>query len=541
MKYNYSPRRRENNVLKTHQSLFRLKLNSILTSTLNLFHQSKVTRHRFLAVSVSKRCTFSLALCYRLLKAINLRLILRPTLIYTQTQASGQLSKLALASMPWLLLLYATTTQALSVTTVHVIHGSEPYLTFDNGVTKVTTTEGLLGITLSDGTQYTPSTNPSTVTPIVLPGADQSFADIGMLVPTDTNSVDLNTLIDSNYNYWGDDDGDSDVTATGSLSLSIVDKNNRTVSRNTVPMYCNAPYKATLTSAESTLTTRYGFPNSIKFGAGNVSYYFNPKESPGVCFAKPSNLVYNIGIYAGPENIWHYNKGFLTQTATPSSYSSNFPTTGANGLFFDLDISNTDQALTWEPVSHSGITATMTNSTKTSVRVTLTGPAATSSQWNSRVPDKIAKPSLPQTFELVGRDSSGNAVAKYGFELKQWFVNRGTVMGNYNDQLSWCKNIGYELPNVRDLTNAVYPYDDIISATPVSSGNYFQRHIGAGLFSEWGYMLYYTNANFYWYYWTNDKYSHGDYWYYAHGDYGLIHWVTPAGLYYGICASELKP
>ncbi|MCX8714341.1 hypothetical protein, partial [Gilliamella sp. B3781] len=83
-------------------------------------------------------------------------------MFFTQTQASGQLSKLALASMPWLLLLYATTTQALSVTTVHVIHGSAPYLTFDNGVTKVTTTEGLLGITLSDGTQYTPSTNPST-------------------------------------------------------------------------------------------------------------------------------------------------------------------------------------------------------------------------------------------------------------------------------------------------------------------------------------------------------------------------------------------
>ncbi|MCX8714290.1 hypothetical protein, partial [Gilliamella sp. B3781] len=130
-----------------------------------------------------------LALCYRLLKAINLRLILRPTLFFTQTQASGQLSKLTLASMSWLLLLYATTTQALSATTAQVIHGSAPYLTFDNGVTKVTTTEGLLSITLSDGTQYTPSTNPSSVTPIVLPDADQSFADIGMLVPTDTNSV----------------------------------------------------------------------------------------------------------------------------------------------------------------------------------------------------------------------------------------------------------------------------------------------------------------------------------------------------------------
>ncbi|MCX8709733.1 hypothetical protein, partial [Gilliamella sp. B3780] len=84
-------------------------------------------------------------------------------MFFTQTQASGSLSKLALASIPWLLLLYAATTQALSATTAQVIHGSQPYLTSDNGVTKITTTEGLLGITLSDGTRITPSNNTSTL------------------------------------------------------------------------------------------------------------------------------------------------------------------------------------------------------------------------------------------------------------------------------------------------------------------------------------------------------------------------------------------
>ena len=45
-----------------------------------------------------------------------------------------------------------------------------------------------------------------------------------------------------------------------------------------------------------------------------------------------------------------------------------------------------------------------------------------------------------------------------------------------------------------DLTNAV---DRGWEVTPSSSpGNYYQRRIGAGLFTEWGVMSTYTGANF---------------------------------------------
>ncbi|MCX8583467.1 hypothetical protein, partial [Gilliamella sp. B3372] len=73
-----------------------------------------------------------------------------------------------------------------SQTTRNVIQGTAPYLTFDGGRTRVVDANGLLGITLSDGTQYMPSTNLSYITPISLPVAGQSFADISMLVPTNT-------------------------------------------------------------------------------------------------------------------------------------------------------------------------------------------------------------------------------------------------------------------------------------------------------------------------------------------------------------------
>ena len=410
---------------------------------------------------------------------------------------------------------------ALTTKTTNIIHGSAPYLTFDGGLTRVTNTEALLRISLSDGRTFTPKTANSSDNPIVLPVAGQSFADIGMLMPTDTDSdsIALSSLIGTPYNYWGDDDGDGQgvyygVTATGNLSLSIVDKDDNPVARNEVLTICKAPYKLTLSNGEGRLTTRYGVPNESRFSAGNATYYINPNiSSPAICYARPN--LRGSGISAA---IWNPDKGFLTQSVTPSSYGSNFPTTGANNLYFYLDIRGNNQALSWAPVSHEKITATMTDSTSTSVRVTLRGPVATSHSDN---PGRIDRPSLPQTFELVGRDSSGNAVVKYGFVLKQWFVNRGyRYVYTYSSMESWCNKIGgYHLPKMKDLTNAscrstifVGVCDNYankvnaLTATPLSSRNSYMRYIGAGFFSEWGNMNDYTNTNFFaaGSYWTQD-------------------------------------
>ncbi|MCX8663403.1 hypothetical protein [Gilliamella sp. B2911] len=429
-----------------------------------------------------------------------------------------------------------------SQTTANQIQGTPPYLTFDGGRTRAVDTNGLLGITLSNGANYTPSTNLSSTTPIVLPVEGQSFADIRMFVPTDTNSVALSSLIGPPNNYWGDDDGDANVTATGSLSLSIVDKSGQTVSRSTVPEICNSPYKVTLSSTDGTLSTRYGFPNHSTFSASSETYYVNPKAAPVVCFARPS-LLYGKpnengwGVdFQGPASMWAPYDGFIPQSTGPSSYGRNFPTTGANGLYFDLDISGSSQPLFWSPVSQGGITVTMSNSTATSVRVTLTGPYATQSQHNSSYPGRISKPTLPQTFELVGRDSNGTPVVKYGFTLKQWFVNRGSVEKNYSNTLSWCNSIGYRLPSVRDLTNAVRTYDGVISgATPSSPGNWYMRHIGSGFFTEWGRMPDYSGVGFVssWY-WTSDPYGSNQF--LVNTPYGDVDWHHTYIDHYGLCS-----
>ncbi|NUF48364.1 hypothetical protein [Gilliamella sp. ESL0250] len=228
------------------------------------------------------------------------------------------------------------------------------------------------------------------------------------------------------------------------------------------------------------------------------------------------NVYLGYRKYEGPVDIWNPSKGFLVQSINPESYNLNFPTTGAHNLYFDLLITGDVEQLIWEPVTHEGITATVTNVVANDIwirsyedrrqvvaRVRLTGPEA-SNQWDNPNPRRITVPRLPQKFELVGRDIYGGEVVKYGFVLRQWFVNRRDgQLKNYSDQLAWCNSLGYRMSRVRDLTNSNCSN---LGATPCSFfDNHYKRHIGAGFFTEWGTMYPYTDAGFVnAYYWTSD-------------------------------------
>lgn len=225
-------------------------------------------------------------------------------------------------------------TQALSTSTLEMINGSKPYLTIDNGVTKLTTTNDLLAIELSDGTRITPESNVSDDTPIVLPEERQTLADIKMLVPVSADSITIDELVGPPNNYWGDD-GDTVITATGKLSVNITDSKGNKVSRSATLEVCNSPYRITLTNTDSKLNTQYGFPKSRDYAKSSTTYYINPKADPIIFFVRP-NTQRGDGNYAGPLNVWTPSKGFFVQSTEPSTYSQNFPTTGVNNLHFDI-------------------------------------------------------------------------------------------------------------------------------------------------------------------------------------------------------------
>ncbi|OCG79556.1 hypothetical protein A9G44_10785 [Gilliamella sp. Occ4-3] len=431
-----------------------------------------------------------------------------------------------------------------------------PYLTIDGGVTKVTEIRELLGIKLSDGRTFTPQNNPSSPTaPIELSNVGDTLADIEMIVPSSSDSIDINDLV--TQGKWRDDDGDGqragEVTASGSISLVIKDKDGNTVNRSDALSLCKAPYKVTLDSSGGTLETRYGMPNSSTFSGGTAEYYITPPSAPVICSVRP-NLFYGgtVGIYdwddpsfAGPANIWSPTKGFLDVFTNSSSYDRNFPTTGADGLYFDLDIVGVDASqLSWTVNTSGSLNATVswrlppnqgdiwiTDKSKYVTRVTLHGPEARS-QWDNPSPSQITVPSLPQTFELVGRDRSGNEV-RYGFVLRQWFVNRTMYGGFYSEQLAWCNGLGYRMPRVRDLTNSNY---NNLGATPSSSGNHYQRNIGAGFFTEWGSLAYYTGAGFVnVVYLTSDATGSDQFSVYSYG--GYVHGPSASDSRYGLCTA----
>ncbi|MWN32520.1 MULTISPECIES: hypothetical protein [unclassified Gilliamella] len=433
------------------------------------------------------------------------------------------LPKSALLFVPLLLLLYMQEAMALSAKTSHTIKGSAPYLTFDSGQTKITDTNELLSITLPDGTKISPLTNTSAITPIWMPYAGNKLGDITMAVPSDTNLIDIKDLVDQGY--WGDDDGDGQgtdgITATGSILVDFTDKNGNPVSRSDSLSICYAPYRIKLKAYGGYLKTNHGVPNKTYFNNDTVNYYINPYSmQPQVCSVMP-NLH---GGSLGPANIWDRDKGFLTEfpnPSFPSSYALNFPTTGADGLYFDLDIGGFDAGhLRWSVITSGSIRATVSRTrphsgtfinpqgrtieadewildkSKYVTRVTLNGPRATDSQINSSNPSPLNKPILPQTFELEGRDSNDNVIVRYGFVLKQWFVYR-SKRERHNEQSAWCSSLGYRTPQVSDLTNATRTMNPPFSgAIPSSPYNNYQRRIGAGFFTEWGIMGEYLDANF---------------------------------------------
>lgn len=335
----------------------------------------------------------------------------------------------------------------------------------------------LLTLTLSDGTTITPTTNNTTKeNPIELPKVGDTFNDIGLPVPS-SSSI---TKIIAN-NQWGDDDGDGQgengITGTGEVQIDIINNNNQSLKlfpilmpngMNTALSPCDSPYRIEVSSQGVSLSTKYGEPNQNPFTSKNRTevYYLKPKPWAIICYAQPISGS-GDGIH-GPTGIWALNlAAFLPQP----TFERNFPQTGANGLYFDLIIKNSGP-LTWPSVTLGGITATMIpNAEGTRVRVTLTGPVATAEQQEKKFPEPISKPNLPQKFELVGKDSSGVEVLKYGFVLKQWFVNRGknySNRGSLTQQIDWCSSIGYRLIKIKDFTNA---QGDFIGGSPPSDGN----------------------------------------------------------------------
>ncbi|MDF7670253.1 hypothetical protein PT276_03380 [Orbaceae bacterium ESL0721] len=439
----------------------------------------------------------------------------------------NRISKTALGLISFPLFLSFPALAATStLTTKGIVTGTAPYLTFDNGQTKATDTAALLTIKLSDGRVYGQTNNTSTPTnPIMLPVEGQTLADVQMFMPLDRKTVSLSELIAAPNNYWGDDNGDgkgvNGIAASGSLTLKIQDSTGRVLDRNDTISLCDGAtyYKVDLSGTAGSLQTKYGIPNKTDFAASNITYYIKPKPTskPYVCNAQP-NLNNSGGTHNGPITEWDPAKGFKVQRVnTPSS---NFPTMGAHGLFFNLTIAGD----VWQNMSYdkspasSGIDISIGNGGSANVaKVMLNGP-----RYNTN----NATTAVPTTFTIYSDKAKTNKV--YSFTIGKWFIATPMTDNTYNED--YClEHYGskYRVPNITEYTNANGNFwEGGLAGQP----NNYQRRIGGGLFAEWGDMrnnLVYTSSDFdfdaegYGTYWASEKYN--DKWqYFVYSDDGAV-------------------
>lgn len=401
-------------------------------------------------------------------------------------------AKLNVASALLVLLATCSANAGLTSTTAYSIQGTAPYLTYDGGITKVTTTDELLWIKLSDGTLYTKVDNNSSASnPIVLPVEGQTMANIDMLVPVSTamtsatdptQTITLDTLMKDPYHYWADDEDDGNISATGSLSVMIKDSLGRQIERSDILTNCFSPYQVTLTSTGGVLSTQYGIPNSSSFTEATTTYYIAPKsDAPYACYAQP-NLTYSGGSYDGPTDQWDATKGFKLQDITDPA--SNFPTIGARGFYFNLFLESVlSKTVTYSKIpSTSPLGLTLTQSDN-GVKVELTGPGDGSTKAQ-------AMAFTPTEFTL----KVGNTVI-YTFKIQAWYIAKRSDPISYSAAKTYCSDLGYNLPIISDYTNA---NGDGWSGGLSGQDNRYQRRIAGGLLAEWGdaNYAYYPNIDF---------------------------------------------
>ncbi|MWN31303.1 MULTISPECIES: hypothetical protein [unclassified Gilliamella] len=321
-------------------------------------------------------------------------------------------------------------------------------------------------------------------------------------------------------------------------------------------------------SGPVTLNTRYGVPNFQSYPDNDIAISKTPYRNFNIAiggeaikYASP-NMHFSDHDYSyRDKTIFDYTPATLNGFVAQNDYLRNFPSTGANNLYFYLVTDGIDNSLNttnWtvrtsniDDSSPSAITATVTKSTapgitgfkaynnKNMVLVTLKGPDS-SAKTRTQTTPQIPTANLPVDIELAVTTKQ-KVKLSYKFRINKWFVNRGSIVAALREQREWCNNLGdYKLAEARDLSNARL-------LNLIESGrntfNFYKRYVGEGFLSEWGPLTHYSGANFYnaTYAWSNTVVpSNGDNFIYVNMNDGALHHILTHQnlLHYAICVTK---
>ncbi|NUF50310.1 hypothetical protein [Gilliamella sp. ESL0250] len=424
------------------------------------------------------------------------------------------------------------------VETANVIMGSAPYISFDGGRTKISSTEDTLWMSYKMGNKtfrYTPANNPSSPqNPILLPESFKTFADIDSVVPKNQSIPDWAELHEQeiqfnsrdNREYFFDDDGDKIKSGAGELTLIIADNGDHLVDEDwwiSEPQFgykrsdpidpCRYSYRLILKSSISSVTTELGIPSESSGVPENVwkqdrwsfeklfIVHVKPTVSnPYVCWAFPiyqDPRADHIGKewksgtidIDDPNDIYLYRgrkRGFLLQNINQPS--SNFPTIAGDSLQFTLTVAgilHNELSYSKQP-ANSNINLTINGVGEyddityygrfpNEAIITLLGPKEGQSDTSF----------TPTTFIIYADKAKTKPI--YSFTISQWIIKSNYNQPTFKESSAYCERIGYRLPTIPELTNMKNPKLDWNQGYPPSREEYVaQAQLKGGFYPEWG-------------------------------------------------------
>lgn len=275
----------------------------------------------------------------------------------------------------------------------------------------------------SNGAVYQPYNDYSNMAnPIVLPDSILKVGDVQTIIPAyNYPSISLSNIIASN-NYFNDFDGDGEVNSTGSLTVTWRDVYNNDITdwvKHNQDAYfssVNGPYQITISSTNGYLWTRYGLPQ-----AGEVSNFQGASHTYYILPVSRARALRAQGLNMG-----------MPYDVSPDT-TENFPTTGGDGHAYHLylrDISPEEviaiNGATVHAVEGEGVYLTL-SADRNKLEITLHGPIIVKSKKFKVKPRLDGGNFSPSTFVLYADRSHSKVL--YQFELKDWFLNYGSVLG----------------------------------------------------------------------------------------------------------------
>ncbi|EEF4509070.1 hypothetical protein FWL67_19210 [Salmonella enterica] len=289
-------------------------------------------------------------------------------------------------------------------------------------------------------------------------------ASVGSAAPEQSQSKATTFMQYVNLTITGLVNNNCTVTCTVTVNVNAKDIDGNPVSGLKVGTH-SAAYGGgssgfTIPSTDSTGNAAVQRPMAVAAVDTGVYAFADSFSNPGIISATRSGV--DVSEYrSASTTVTTVNPVSITNITTPANpytfaTGSGFPTTGFNGAYFKVNLSDGNPtAYTWAVDGTDG------------------GTSYTTVDVNGQVTLKAAKSGV-QTVQVKDK-TTGAVLASYPWRLSGWFTNSGTT------NLTWVDATAYCAPPKR-LPSLI----EILGSDPGSYAGFVSRGPLGGIFSEWG-------------------------------------------------------